>query len=84
MDVGSVSFDKCSPQEVCSFLLQEVPGLDEEVLETFQRHKISGAVFLDVTDEYLRELVPLLGDRIRVKKAVVKALNSAESLATVS
>ena len=73
-------FEELSPSEVVSYLSAEVPDLDKTVLENFITHKISGDVFIDLTEEYLRELVPLVGERLRVKRAVVKAQTHVTSV----
>lgn len=77
------AFDTRSPDDVRAYLSKEVPNLDGEVLNNFVKHKICkicGAVFLELTDEYLRELIPLLGDRIQVKRAIMKAMDSTEQV----
>ena len=77
------SFEKLSPEDVVSYLTEEVPDIDKTVLESFLKHKISGDVFLELTEEYLRELVPLLGERLRVKRAVVKAQTTTPSVVSL-
>ena len=67
-----------SPEEVCAYLKEQIPFISEGILERFVEHKIGGEVFLELNDEYLREIAPLLGDRLKLKKIINKAL--AESL----
>ena len=43
-------------------------------------HKIDGLTFIQLNEEYLRELAPLLGDRIKIKKLVSVALNQPETV----
>ena len=33
-------------------------------------HKVDGKVFLAIDDEYLREIAPFVGDRVKVMKAI--------------
>ena len=33
-------------------------------------YKIDGEAFLELTEEYLREVAPILGDRIKLKKII--------------
>ena len=50
-----------------------VPTISEEILDSVIDHKIDEEVFLEMNDEYLREIAPLLGDRLKIKRAVHKA-----------
>ena len=67
-----------SPEEVCAYLKEQIPFISEGILERLVEHKIDGEVFLQLNDEYLREMALLLGDRLKLKKIINKAL--AESL----
>lgn len=62
-------------EELCEYLSQSLPDLDHAVLDNFKRHKIDGFTFLQLNEEYLREVAPLLGDRIKIKKIISEALN---------
>ena len=53
------SFDSLSPDEVCDFPKDQIPSISDSILN---EHKIDGEVFLALTDEYLQEIAPLLGD----------------------
>ena len=64
-----------SPQQVCEFLKSEIPTISDDVLEKVIAHKIDGEVFLEMDDEYLREIAPLVGDRIKIKRAIRTAVN---------
>ena len=66
-----------SPQQVCEFLQSEIPMISGEILEKIIAHKIDGEVFLEMgsDDEYLREVAPLVGDRIKIKRAICTAVN---------
>ena len=63
-----------SPEEVCAYLKEQIPFISEGILERFVDHKIDGEVFLQLNDENLREIAPLLGDRLKLKKIINKAL----------
>ena len=39
-----------------------------------QEHKVNGEVFLALNDEYLRELAPGLGDRLKMKRVIAATL----------
>ena len=67
-----------STEEVCAYLKEQISFISEGILERFVEHKIDGEVFLQLNDEYLREIAPLVGDRLKLKKIINKAL--AESL----
>ena len=67
-----------SPEEVCAYLKEQIPFISEGILERLVEHKIDGEVFLQLNDECLREMALLLGDRLKLKKIINKAL--AESL----
>lgn len=76
-------FVEYTPEEVTSFVKDEVPTLSEEVLEVFIAEKIDGEVFLEITDELLRDLAPRLGDRVKLKRAI-KAAKSKSLIPSVS
>ena len=50
---------------ICVFLREELPSLDEDVIETFRQNKIDGIAFIEPNDEYLREVCPVLSDRMK-------------------
>ena len=64
------SIQKTTIEELCDFLLTELPDLDCEVLDNINRHKIDGQTFLQLNDDYLKEIAPLLADRIKIKKVI--------------
>ena len=74
----AANIESLSPEEVCAYLKEQIPFISEGILESIVEHKIDGEVFLELNDEYLREITPLLGDRLKLKKIINKAL--AESL----
>ena len=64
------SFDLYSPADVSKFLKEQIPTISEDILDKIVAHKVDGEVFLNIDDEYLREIAPLVGDRFKVKKAI--------------
>ena len=60
-------FEALSPEDVYIFLEKEIPTISEDILKKIVEHKIDGEVFLSLNDEYLREIAPLLGDRLKIK-----------------
>ena len=63
-------FSIMTPDDICVFLREELPSLDEDIIETFRQNKIDRIAFIELNDEYLRELCPILGDRMKIKKIV--------------
>ena len=61
--VGDVSM--LSPDELGDLMVAE--GIDYDVSLSFVGNKISGAHLLQLNDGHLKELVPVLGDRLAVK-----------------
>ena len=60
-------------RDVKEYIEKEVSALSQSVLEAIVEQKIDGEVFLELDDEFLREIAPLCGDRIKIKKAIRKA-----------
>ena len=50
------------------FCLLEEAGVHEDVTRSFTENRINGMGFLSLTEEDLKELVPVIGDRISVRK----------------
>ena len=73
------SLEKFSPEEVRDYVSDELPFIESSVLDKIVEHKINGETFLLLNDEYLREIAPLLGDRLKIKKIIVKLLEKDES-----
>ena len=69
----AANFEALSPENLCLFLRNEIPTISEDVLEKIVEHKIDGEVFRDLTDDYLREIAPLLGDRLKIKRVLAAA-----------
>ena len=76
----AASFDCLSCDEVCKFLEERIPSISKEVLERVKAHKIDGEVLAELNDEYLREIAPLLGDRLKIRRAITASLNESVSL----
>ena len=53
--------------ELCDFIKDSILDIECDVLENFKRHNVNGEIFAQLDEEYLRELPPLLGDRVRLK-----------------
>ncbi|CAI8031484.1 hypothetical protein GBAR_LOCUS17865 [Geodia barretti] len=49
-------------------------SLSESILDNIFEHKIDGEVFLSLNDENLREIAPLLGDRLKIKRLISETL----------
>ena len=64
-----------SPQQVCEFLKNEIPTISGDILDKIIAHKIDGEVFLEIDEEYFREIAPLVGDRVKMKRAIRTAVN---------
>lgn len=61
---------KYSVDELSSFLTSRLEGkvdAPDSIALKFQENKISGLVFLTLTNEELQELIPVIGDRKQVK-----------------
>ena len=76
MDSRRLFLSSFTPQEISDFVKNEIPGLSEDVLTSIVSHKIDGEVFLALNEEYLREIAPFLGDRIKLKKVISDTQNS--------
>lgn len=62
-----------TPEDVRKYIKENVPTVSESILETIVTQKIDGEVLMEIDDEYLREIAPLVGDRLKIKKAIHKA-----------
>ncbi len=49
-------------------------GIDDDVAATFEQNRISGAAFIQLTEEDLKELVPVLGVRVQVRQLLKEAV----------
>ena len=73
-------FEKFSCSQVCDYLTRELPTLSKDVLRNIEDHKIDGEVFLALNEEYLREVAPLLGDRLKVRRVICSILDKSASV----
>jgi len=62
--------------ELCDYLKENVPSLSESVVHEIDSQRIDGEALLQITemsdDRYLREIAPLLGDRIKLRAVISK------------
>ena len=70
----AAGFEGLSPEEICAYVKEQIPSISDEILERFKQHEIDGSVFLELNDEYLREIAPRLGE---LKRIITRALNSS-------
>ena len=63
-------FEALSPEMYAFFFEKEILTISEDILKKIVEHKIDGEVFLSLNDEYLREIAPLLGDRLKIKRVL--------------
>ena len=69
---------------ICSFLRENVPSLSEEIFQAILDHKIDGEIFVSLTDDHLREIAPLLGDRLKIKRLLTKTAAGLSNVSTLS
>ena len=70
----SVVLENKSIEELCDYLFMEITDISEDVLSNLRQHKVDGKIFVQLNEEYLREVAPLLGDRLKLKKGISEAL----------
>ena len=63
-------FELFTPSEVSTFLKEKVPDISPEVLEQIVNEKIDGGLLLEMEDSGLKEIAPLLGDRLKIQRAM--------------
>lgn len=56
--------------ELGKFLVDH--GIEEETVQNFVRNKVCGDTFSKLTQEDLKELVPLIGNRVKVRELMQK------------
>ena len=61
-----------SVEELADYLEEE--GMDEEVAKSFKENRICGATFLQLQNDELKELVPVIGSRVKVRKLLENAI----------
>ena len=52
----------------CKDLGLEAKGFHENIISAFIRNRICGKTFLALTEDDLKELVPVIGDRVHVRE----------------
>ena len=59
-----------SVSELCEFVAQKLVHVEDcsEILRALERNRITGKIFLELTDEELQEMVRPIGDRKALKK----------------
>lgn len=62
--------------ELSDFLLDE--GVDVGTVKEFQRNKICGKAFLNLAEEDLKELIPLIGVRATIRDILNKVSQEDE------
>ena len=70
------NFEALTYELVCAYLKENIPNLSDGVVEKVKEHKIDGEVFLALDDDYLREIAPLLGDRLKMKRVITDAISA--------
>ena len=61
---------KCLVNDLCDEYL--AGKVDQDVIATIRSHKITGAMFLSLDNEQLKELFPIVGDQMTVKNLLKK------------
>lgn len=59
-----------SPEEVVSFLKEKIPGISLDVFSNIVRQKIDGEILAELSESDMREIAPLLGDRLKIKRVI--------------
>lgn len=75
-------FDRFSSIEVCEYVKTQASALETYVFQKMVEHKIDGETFLVLNEEYLREIAPLLGDRLKIKRIISSLLATCEESAS--
>ena len=52
--------------EFSEFLVKE--GFHEDVVSAFSSNRICGLTFVQLTEDDLKEMLPVIGDRVRIRK----------------
>ena len=51
----------------CACLKEEIPDLSDSVVQEILKHRIDRVTFIELTEDNLKEIAPLLGDRMKLK-----------------
>ena len=71
MAITQDEMKKLSPSELCSHLIDALgDSVSGSVLDSLEEQRVSGASFLELRDEDLREVASLLGDRVTLRNYI--------------
>ena len=62
----SFSIEDATVSQIGDYLLER--GISDDVVDNFHRNQICGQAFLNLTDEDVKELVPPIGIRIKIRE----------------
>ena len=66
--------EKYSVEELSSFLTTQLADQEQEdvatLIDAFRSNRITGSMFLHLSIEELKEIVPIIGDRKRIKSII--------------
>lgn len=69
-------------EDVCSYLREHILSLDEDIIESFLNNRIDGVAFAELNDDYLKELCPILGDRMKLRNLVQSCVEPTSTPST--
>ena len=81
----AISLKEMSTADFCCFL--DEAGVHEDVTRSFTQNRINGLGFLSLIEDDLKELVPVIGDRIcirRLKDKFEKELEQRQQVCSYS
>ena len=61
-----------SVEELWHYL--EEKNIEKPIRDNIRQHKIDGSMFVSLSDEELKELAPLLGDRLCLKRLISEVI----------
>ena len=67
-----------SVEELSEFLL--LKELDDDIVDTLSKNKIGGKEFMALTDDLLREMFPIVGERVKVRKLIDEFSGKSEEV----
>ena len=67
-----------SAEELSEFLLFR--ELDADIVDTLSKNKIGGEEFMALTDDLLREMFPVVGERVKVRKLIDEFSGNSEKI----
>ena len=62
--------------DVCDYL--EEKGFHSDIVTSFHRNRMSGATFLELSEDDLKDLVPVIGDRVTVRSGLLVELREVQ------